>query len=92
MPPEIRTTDAEGRLSLPKSFANSAVIVEQVSEKEVRIRRVQVVAEDDLPFEEESVTSFNDGARDQFLELLANPPVANRALRKAAARHKRCRG
>ncbi len=92
MPPEIRTTDAEGRLSLPKSFANWTVIVEQVSETEVRIRRVQVVAEDDLPFEEESVTSFNDEARDQFLELLANPPVANRALQKAAARHKRRRG
>ncbi len=92
MPTEIRTTDAKGRLVLPKSFANATVIVEQVSETEVRIRRAKVVAEDDLPFAEESATSLNDEARDQFLELLANPPVANRALQKAAVRHKGRRG
>lgn len=92
MSTEIRTTDAKGRLVLPKSFANSTVIVEQVSETEVRIRRAKVVAEDDLPFSEESVTSLNDEARDQFLELLANPAVPNRALQKAAVRHKGRRG
>ncbi len=32
MPREIRTTDAEARLVLPKSFANATVVVEQVSE------------------------------------------------------------
>lgn len=32
MPTETRTTDSKGRVSLPKGFANSAVIIEQVSE------------------------------------------------------------
>ena len=36
---ETRTTDAKARLVLPKSFANATVIVEQVSETEVRVRR-----------------------------------------------------
>ena len=92
MPTEIRTTDATGQLLLPMAFTNSTVIVEQISETEVRIRRTNVVAEEDLPFAEESGTSLNDDARNQFLELLANHPVANQALQKAAIRHNGRRG
>ncbi len=89
---ETRTTDSKARLVLPRSFANATVIVEQLSETEVRIRRAKVVAEDELPFVEEATSSLSDHDRDQFLKLLANPPVANRALKKAAARHKARRG
>jgi hypothetical protein len=35
MPTETRKTDASSRVRLPKSFANSIVIVEQISESEV---------------------------------------------------------
>jgi len=49
MPTETRSVDSKARLVLPKSFANATVIVEQVSETEVRVRRARVVAEDDLP-------------------------------------------
>ena len=89
---ETRTTDAKARLVLPKSFANSTVIVEQVSETEIRVRRAKVVAEDDLPFTEESATPLSDRDRDRFLELLNNPAAPAAALKAAAARHKDRRG
>jgi uncharacterized protein (DUF1778 family) len=85
---ETRTTDAKARLILPKAFANATVIVEQISETELRVRRAKVVAEDELPFPEESASPLSDRDRDRFLELLANPPAATPALKKAAARHK----
>ena len=89
---ETRTTDAKGRLVLPSGFANATVIVEQVSETEVRVRRAKVVAEDELPFAEESSTPLTDRDRDRFLDLLAKPPAPTPALKKAAARHKARRG
>ncbi|MFN5300539.1 MAG: DUF1778 domain-containing protein [Planctomycetaceae bacterium] len=92
MQTETRTTDAKARLVLPKSFANATVIVEQVSETEVRVRRAKVVAEDDLPFAEETVAPLSDRDRDHFLNLLAAPPAPAPALKVAAARHKARRG
>jgi hypothetical protein len=88
---ESRTTDAKARLVLPKSFANATVIMEQVrSETEIRVRRAAAaaVAEGDLPYAEESSAPLSDRDRDRFLDLLANPPAATVALKKAAARHK----
>jgi hypothetical protein len=92
MQTETRTTDAKARLVLPKAFANATVIVEHVSETEVRVRRAKVVAEDELPFAEESTVPLSDRDRDRFLELLASPPAPTRALKQAAARHKARRG
>jgi hypothetical protein len=92
MQAETRTTDAKGRLVLPRSFANATVIVEQVSETELRVRRAKVVAEDELPFAEEHSAPLSDRDRDRFLELLANPPAPTPALKAAAARHKARRG
>lgn len=92
MQTETRTTDAKARLVLPKAFANATVIVEHVSETELRVRRAKVVAEDELPFAEESPTRLTDRDRDRFLELLANPPAPTPALKRAAARHKARRG
>ena len=84
---ETQTIDAKARLVLPKSFANATVIVEQVSETEIRVRRA-MAGGDDLPFAEEWSTPLSDRDRDRFLELLANPPAPTAALKKAAARHK----
>jgi uncharacterized protein (DUF1778 family) len=89
---ETRTTDAKARLVLPKAFANATVIIEQVSDTELRIRRARVIADDELPFVEESATPLSDRDRDRFLSLIANPPAPTRALKKAASRHKARRG
>jgi hypothetical protein len=92
MAPLTRTTDRKARVSLPQSFANATVIIEQVSDTELRIRKAQVIPEDELPFREEAATPLSDRDRDRFLSLLDNPPSANDALEKAAAKHKRRHG
>jgi len=89
---ETRTTDAKARLVLPKAFANATVIIEQVSDTELRVRKARVIAEDELVFVEESVTPLSDRDRERFLSLIANPPAPTPALRKAASRHKARRG
>lgn len=82
-----RTTDPKGRVSLPKSFANATVVIEQISDTEVRIRKAQIIPEDELRFSEESRPPLSDRDRDRFLELLDHPPPANQALRQAAAEY-----
>ncbi|MFO0897522.1 MAG: DUF1778 domain-containing protein [Pirellulales bacterium] len=89
---ETCTTDAKGRLTLPMAFANATVLVEHVSETEVRIRLTKAAAEEELTFVEESVTRLSDRDRDRFLELLADPPAPTPALKRAAARHEVRRG
>jgi hypothetical protein len=79
-----RTTDRKARVSLPASFANATVLIEQVSETELRIRKAQVIPEDELPFAEERAAPLSDRDRDLFLTLLDKPPRPNAALRKAA--------
>ncbi len=84
---ETRSTDAKGRVSLPRAFANSTVIVEQVSDTEVRIRKAVVIPEDEVRFYEENARPLSNRDRDRFLELLDSPPPANEALKRAARRH-----
>lgn len=81
-PPLTRTTDAKARVSLPKSFANSTILIEQLSETEIRIRKAVVVPEDEVPFREETATALSDKDRNVFLSLLDNPPKPNDALKK----------
>ncbi len=87
-----RTTDAKGRVSLPKAFANATVIIEQVSETELRIRRAAVVPEDELRFAEEARAPLSDRDRDRFLALLDEPPEPNEALRQALTGRRPRRG
>lgn len=89
---ETRSADAKGRVSLPKAFANATVIIERVSDTEVRIRKAMVIPEDEVRFPEEKAASLSDRDRDRFLDLLDNPPAANAALRRAARRHAERRG
>lgn len=89
---ETRTTDAKARLVLPKTFANATVIIEQVSDTELRVRRAKVIAEDELAFAEESAPPLSDRDRDRFLCLIENPPAPTPALKEAASRHKVRRG
>lgn len=87
MDAETRTTDSKGRVSLPKAFANSTVIIEKVSDTELRVRKARVVPEDEVPFREESALVLSDRDRDRFLEALEHPPEPNAALLRAAALH-----
>jgi hypothetical protein len=88
-----RTTDAKARVSLPKAFANSTVLIEQISPTEVRIRKAIVVPEDDVHFVEEAVApKLSNRDRDVFLAMLENPPAANPAFKRAAARYRKRHG
>lgn len=87
-----RNTDAKGRVSLPKAFANATVIIEQVSDTEVRIRKARVVPEDEIRFEEEMIAPLSDRDRDYFLAMLENPPPITDKLRKAVAFYKKHHG
>jgi hypothetical protein len=82
---ETQSTDAKGRICLPKAFANATVIIDHVSDTELRIRKAVVIPEDEIRFAEETAVPLSDRDRDRFLELLDNPPKANAALRRAAA-------
>lgn len=84
-----RTTDRKARVSLPKAFAESTVIIEQISDTELRIRKAQVIPEDEVVFREETVLKLSDRDRDRFLELLDRPPRPNAALRRAAAKYRK---
>jgi hypothetical protein len=83
-----RTTDRKARVTLPASFADSTVIIEQISDTEIRIRKAQVIPEDEVRFAEESRHPLSDRDRDLFLALLDNPPPPSESLKKAARKHK----
>lgn len=87
-----RFTDKKARLILPARFANSAVLVEEVSETELRIRKAVILPEEDVPFTEEQRPVLSDEDRDFVLSLLAAPPKANADLKKAAKEHRRRHG
>jgi hypothetical protein len=89
---ETRSTDSKGRISLPKAFANATVIIERVSDTEVRIRMARVIPEDEVRFYEEAAAPLSDRDRDRFLDLLDNPPKPNQTLIKAASRRKKRHG
>jgi hypothetical protein len=88
----IRTTDEKARVRLPGAFANATVIIEQISDTELRIRKAQVVPEEEYRFPEEAVTPLSDRDRDRFLEMLDNPPAAKEAFRRAAAKYRKRHG
>jgi Protein of unknown function (DUF1778) len=77
-----RSTDAKGRGSLPKAFANATVIIERVSENELRIRKARVIPEDEIRFSEDVPIVLSDPERERFLQALDQPPKPNAALRR----------
>ena len=89
---ETCISDADARVALPTGFANATLIIEQLSDVEVRIRKTAAIQYDETPFAEERMTVLSDRDRDRFLELLDNPPGPNAALRKALAEHRQPHG
>ena len=74
------------------SEPNATVLIEQISDTELRIRKAQVIPEDEIRFREEVSTPLSDKDRDILLALLDNPPLPNAALKKLVAKHKRRHG
>lgn len=78
--PEIRVTDSKARLTLPRSFANSTVLLEVRSENEIVIRKAKVV-----PLEESETTPMvirlSDADWTKFLEVLDSPPEPTEELK-----------
>ena len=89
---ETRSTDAKGRICLPKAFANATVIIDQLSDTELRIRKAVILPQDEARFLEEASVPLSDRDRDRFIKLLDHPPKANTALRRAAERNPRRHG
>ena len=87
-----RTTDAKGRVSLPKAFINSTIIIEELSDTELRIRKARIVPEDEVRFAEEHRAPLSDSDRDLFLKLLSKPPAATPVLKKAIRKYGRKNG
>jgi hypothetical protein len=86
----IRLVDHKARINLPQSFANAAVILEQVSDTEIRIRKAGAIPANQLPlYCRESADPALLSQRDWELlqQLKDNPPEPNQVLRRAAARY-----
>ncbi len=80
------TADPEGRINLPASFANKTLVIDEVSDTEVRVRKAEAVPEE-VVFAEEIPIILSERDRDLFLAALENPPPANEALRKLFAKY-----
>jgi uncharacterized protein (DUF1778 family) len=77
--PEIRVTDSKARLTLPRSFANSTVLIEVRSETEIVIRKAKVVPLGEEGSPETIMLSKADWAK--FVELLESPSKPNAKLK-----------
>jgi Protein of unknown function (DUF1778) len=87
MTPITVTADHEGRIRLPPSFANRTVVIEEVSDTEIRIRKADAVPEDEVVFAGEIPLVLSPRDRELLFAALENPPPANEALRKLLAKY-----
>src|SRR4051812_34227280 len=79
--PDIRVTDSKARLTLPRSFANSTVLLEVRGDNEIVIRKAKVV-----PLTEEPATiTLSNVDWEMFVNLLENPPAPNEELKTLLA-------
>ena len=56
----METYLADARVALPTGFANATLIIEQLSDVEVRIRKTAAIQHDETPFAEERVTVLSE--------------------------------
>lgn len=89
---ETQLANAKGRISLPKAFANATVIIEQVNDNELRIRRARVIPEVEIRFADQSPIVLSNRDRQQFLQALDHPPKPNAVLRRLMAEKAKMRG
>src|SRR5262249_33651334 len=82
--PEVRVTDSKARLTLPKSFANSTLLVEVISDVEIVIRKAKVVPlgpGGELP-PDSSPAPLSAADWQLFLSLLDHPPALPKKLQQ----------
>lgn len=77
--PEIRVTDGKARLTLPRSFANSTLLLDIRSDNEIVIRKAKVVP---LGAAEPRTVVLSEPAWQQFMAALDDPPEPNEELKK----------
>ncbi len=71
------------------NVAEARVVLEEISEMEVRIRKTGAASEVQAEFPEEKITTLSDRDRDLILKLLANPPAPYEALPKLFAERRK---
>ena len=89
-----RTTDEKARVSLPKRFAETKVLIEEVSDSELRIRIAGVSTKasgGNIGFVEETERQLSPAATKRLIELLENPPPPTPALKRAIKEYKQIR-
>ena len=86
---ETRTTDAKGRVALPKGFAGATVVIERISDTELRVRKAQVIPEDELSFSEEARKPLSARDRDAVVHMLDHPPKPTSVLKQAMKRYRK---
>ena len=77
-----RTTDAKGRITLPRSFANATVVIDQVSDLEVRIRKAQVLLLHEVGDPENAIPPLSKRDQELLARMIMRPPRANAALKR----------
>lgn len=86
---EMQTADALARVTLPAEFAEKTVVVERLSQSEVRIRKLGEEGDELSMLPENNITTLSNGERDRFVELIVSPQTANPALCKAISKRTR---
>lgn len=86
-----RQTDHRARVSLPKEFASTKVVIERVGDGELRIRFAEINEETPVKFIEELPRTLSPRDTKRFFELLDNPPPPNAYLKKAIKEYKQRR-
>jgi len=83
---ELRETDSKGRMTLPRGFANATLLVDIVSDVELRIRKAKVVpmeaTYESIHFTDEAAIELSAEAYDQLLAALDSPQLPSDALKK----------
>jgi hypothetical protein len=81
----VRQTDNKGRVTLPRGFANSTLLIEIVNGMELRVRKAKVIplkSGEEPSFAEDEPIIITGANRDAFLAALDNPPPPNDALKR----------
>lgn len=81
--PEALTqvVDAQSRVTLPKAFAKSKVVLEEVGPGEIRIRKARR-GRGRQALREETPLTLSDADRDRFLQIMESTQRPNAALRR----------